>query len=80
MKISVAGATGAVGLPLVRVLCALGHQVSGMTRAGTGCPLVSVEDTLKAAGEEVVYYHTRLTRASNKRAKAKLGFTSRLLL
>ena len=34
MKIFVAGATGAVGLPLVRVLCALGHQVTGMTRAG----------------------------------------------
>ncbi|WP_208866417.1 hypothetical protein [Paraburkholderia lacunae] len=36
MKIFVAGATGAVGLPLVRVLCALGHQVTGMTRAGAG--------------------------------------------
>jgi len=36
MKIFVAGATGAVGLPLVRVLCALGHEVTGMTRAGAG--------------------------------------------
>ena len=36
MKIFVAGATGAVGLPLVRVLCARGHQVTGMTRAGPG--------------------------------------------
>ncbi|KVD74664.1 dTDP-4-dehydrorhamnose reductase [Burkholderia sp. ABCPW 14] len=36
MKIFVAGATGAVGLPLVRVLCTLGHQVIGMTRAGAG--------------------------------------------
>lgn len=36
MKIFVAGATGAVGLPLVRVLCALGHEVTGMTRAGPG--------------------------------------------
>jgi len=34
MRIFVAGATGAVGLPLVRVLCALGHEVTGMTRAG----------------------------------------------
>lgn len=34
MKIYVAGATGAVGLPLVRALCTLGHQVTGMTRAG----------------------------------------------
>lgn len=36
MKIFVAGATGAVGLPLVRQLCTLGHQVVGMTRAGPG--------------------------------------------
>ena len=36
MKIFVAGATGAVGLPLVRALCTLGHQVTGMTRAGPG--------------------------------------------
>jgi hypothetical protein len=40
MKIFVAGATCAVGLPLVRplgtlghALCTLGHQVTGMTRA-----------------------------------------------
>lgn len=36
MKIFVAGATGAVGLPLVRALCTLGHHVTGMTRAGRG--------------------------------------------
>jgi hypothetical protein len=36
MKIFVAGATGAVGLHLVRALCTLGHQVTGMTRAGPG--------------------------------------------
>jgi nucleoside-diphosphate-sugar epimerase len=43
MKIFVAGATYAVGLPLVRALgtlghalCTLGHQVTGMTRAGPG--------------------------------------------
>jgi len=36
MKIFVAGATGAVGLPLVRQLCTLGHRVVGMTRAGPG--------------------------------------------
>jgi 2-alkyl-3-oxoalkanoate reductase len=43
-------------------------------------PRVSVEDALKAVGEEAVYYHTRLTGASNKRAKTKLGFTPRPLL
>jgi nucleoside-diphosphate-sugar epimerase len=36
MKIFVAGATGVVGLPLVRALCTLGHRVTGMTRAGPG--------------------------------------------
>jgi len=40
VKIFIAGATGAVGLPLVRVLCALGHQVTGMTRAGSGVDLL----------------------------------------
>ncbi len=36
MKVFVAGATGAVGLPLVRALCTLGHQVAGMIRPGPG--------------------------------------------
>ncbi|KWF71286.1 dTDP-4-dehydrorhamnose reductase [Burkholderia pseudomultivorans] len=47
MKIFIAGATGAVGLPLVRVLRALGHQVSGMTRAGAGV------DRLRELGAQV---------------------------
>ncbi|MCA1439924.1 NAD(P)-dependent oxidoreductase [Ensifer sp. IC4062] len=41
---------------------------------------VSVEDALKSAGEEAVYYHTRLTGASNALAKEKLGFAPRPLL
>lgn len=36
MKILVAGATGAIGLPLVRALCTLGHQVTGLARAKRG--------------------------------------------
>src|SRR4030081_2998378 len=36
MKIFVAGATGTVGLQLVRALGTLGHQVTGMPRAGPG--------------------------------------------
>ncbi|MBR0839940.1 NAD(P)-dependent oxidoreductase [Bradyrhizobium liaoningense] len=36
MRIFVAGATGALGLPLVRALRALGHEVTGMTRGGQG--------------------------------------------
>ena len=43
-------------------------------------PRVSMEDALKAAGEEAVFYHTTLTGASNGRAKAKLGFAPRPLL
>jgi hypothetical protein len=41
---------------------------------------VSVENSLKAAGAEAVYYHCSLTGASNKRAKANLGFSPRPLL
>src|SRR5215469_10793398 len=36
MKMFVAGATGAIGLPLVRALCTLGHDVTGMTRNKQG--------------------------------------------
>jgi hypothetical protein len=33
-------------------------------------PRLSVESTLKMAGEEAVYFHTSLTGVSNSRAKA----------
>jgi 2-alkyl-3-oxoalkanoate reductase len=36
MKILVAGATGATGLPLVRALRTLGHEVTGVTRPKRG--------------------------------------------
>ena len=32
MKVFVAGASGAIGRPLVRQLLAAGHEVTGMTR------------------------------------------------
>src|SRR3546814_14751634 len=41
MKIFVAGATGAEGLPLLRALRTLGHEVTGMTRGGAGVGLLS---------------------------------------
>lgn len=41
---------------------------------------LSLKDALKSAGEEAAYYHTRLTGASNGRAKAQLGFRPRPLL
>jgi nucleoside-diphosphate-sugar epimerase len=43
-------------------------------------PRVSVKDARQTAGEEAVYYHTKLTGASNARARAKLGFAPRPLL
>jgi nucleoside-diphosphate-sugar epimerase len=70
MRVFVAGATGAVGLPLVRVLCALGHEVTGMTRAGKGVDRLrelgvsisrtdafdsrAVRDAIEAASPEIV--------------------------
>lgn len=36
MRIFVAGATGAIGLPLLRALCQQGHVVTGMTRTESG--------------------------------------------
>jgi nucleoside-diphosphate-sugar epimerase len=47
MRVFIAGATGAVGMPLARALRTLGHQVIGMTRAGTGI------DRLRELGAEV---------------------------
>ena len=46
MRVFIAGATGAVGLPLARALCTRGHQVIGMTRAGPGI------DRLRELGAE----------------------------
>lgn len=46
MNIFIAGATGAVGLPLVRALRAQGHRVTGMTRPGPGV------DRLRELGAE----------------------------
>lgn len=48
MKILLAGATGAIGLPLVRVLMAQGYTVAGMTRQGKGV------DDLKEVGAEAL--------------------------
>lgn len=70
MKVFVAGASGAVGLPLVRQLVAAGHQVTGTTRreekaaairAAGGEPVVcdvfdsyALHDAVRAAAPEVV--------------------------
>lgn len=40
MKVLIAGATGAVGVPLVTLLVAAGHQVTGVVRSSTGTALL----------------------------------------
>lgn len=70
MKIFVAGASGAVGQPLVRLLVLQGHSVTGMTQSPTGKEKVltlgatpelvsafdatGVEAALRASGAEIV--------------------------
>jgi nucleoside-diphosphate-sugar epimerase len=49
MKVFVAGASGAIGLPLVRQLAAAGHQVTGTTRRDE-----RTEEIRSAGGEAVV--------------------------
>lgn len=41
MRVFVAGATGVVGLPMVRLLVESGHTVAGMTRSSSKADLVS---------------------------------------
>src|SRR3954447_26676513 len=48
MKIFVAGASGAIGRPLVRQLLAAGHAVTGMTRREENA------ETIRAAGGRAV--------------------------
>jgi nucleoside-diphosphate-sugar epimerase len=62
-------------LPVAKLLPAFARWVGAPEP-----PRVSVKDALKIAGEEAVYFHTRLTGAANSRAKAQLEFTPRPLL
>jgi nucleoside-diphosphate-sugar epimerase len=48
MRIFIAGATGVIGIPLVKLLVAGGHDVAGMTRSPTKA------ETLRALGAEPV--------------------------
>ncbi|MEA2335740.1 MAG: hypothetical protein QOG40_2230, partial [Solirubrobacteraceae bacterium] len=48
MRVFLAGATGAIGAPLLRLLLADGHEVTGMTRSPERAA------TLRGAGAEAV--------------------------
>jgi nucleoside-diphosphate-sugar epimerase len=61
MKIFVAGATGAIGLPLVRALCTAGHDVMGMTRSARGVDLLR---ELGAAASMTDAFDTRAVRTA----------------
>ena len=59
MRVFIAGATGTLGVPLVRALVARGHQVTGLTRSGDKRDMltqmgadVAVADALDAASLE----------------------------
>jgi len=54
MRIFVAGATGAVGLPIVRALRTLGRHVTGMTRTGPGVDRFRELDRRKHARDRSV--------------------------
>lgn len=59
-------------LPVAQWLPAFARWIDAPTP-----PRIGVEDALRNAGEEAVYYHTQLTGASNRRARDKLGFSPR---
>lgn len=70
MKIFVAGATGAIGKPLISRLVAEGHQVTGLTQSATGAAMLrsqhaeaviadaldarAVNDAIRSAAPEIV--------------------------
>ena len=70
MRIFVAGATGALGAPLVRALLARGHDVTGMTRSAAKA------DALRAAGATPPPSPTRSTATRWSRRSPRHGPTS----
>lgn len=62
-------------LPVATWMPAFARCVDAPTPARVG-----VDEARQVAGDEAIYYHTRLTGASNHAAKAKLGFAPRPLL
>jgi nucleoside-diphosphate-sugar epimerase len=96
MRVFVAGASGAIGQPLIAELIRQGHTVTGMTRSEAGAqnlvtpafarwlgalpPLkMSEQQARETAGDDAVYYGTKLSGASNEKAKRTFGFRPRRL-
>lgn len=87
MKVLVAGATGALGRPLVRALVAAGHEVTGTSRSASRAALVDADGgsgvvcdaldrdavfrTVRAAAPEVVIH--QLTALPDSFAKLRKG-------
>ncbi len=61
MRVFVAGASGAIGLPLVKQLVAAGHEVSGSTRGGEGA--VKIREAGGIAVPVDVFDREKLTAA-----------------
>lgn len=94
MNVFVAGASGAIGHPLIAELVPPGvyHIVDdnpspvslwlpAFARAlgAPPPPVVSEQDARAAAGADAVYYGTRLRGASNAKARTAFGFAPRRL-
>jgi nucleoside-diphosphate-sugar epimerase len=66
MKIVLAGATGAIGRPLIARLLAHGHQVTGMTSSGRG---LAILEELKAQGVVANALDAQAVRAAMESAR-----------
>lgn len=84
MRIFVAGATGAMGVPLVKRLVAAGHQVTGLTRSeakrslleglGATAAVADVFDRERLVSPYAVISLTSRFPVSNAKARRELGW------
>ena len=85
MKVLIAGATGAIGKPLLSCLDDAGHELFALVRPPRehGEVAAKAADEVVAdalgAGPDAVYYATKLRGASNQKARGQLAFRPRPL-